>query len=98
MPRHTLSLWNRVQVAPRWGVGLGVVHRSDMYAAIDNKVTLPSYVEFDGALYFSVSRNVRAQANIENLLNTTYYATASGNNNISPGSPRAVRVALSTGW
>jgi catecholate siderophore receptor len=98
VPRHTLSLWNRYQVAQRWGAGLGVVHRSEMYAAIDNKVTLPSFVDFDGALYVTLARNVRAQAFIENLLNTRYYVTAHNNNNISPGSRRAVRVTVATGF
>jgi catecholate siderophore receptor len=96
VPRHTLSVWNKYQVSQRWGAGLGVVHRSDMFAAIDNKVTLPSFVELDGALYVMLPRHVRAQANIENLFNTRYYVTAHNNNNISPGSQRAVRVSLAS--
>jgi catecholate siderophore receptor len=98
VPRHTLSVWNRYQIAQRWGAGLGAVHRSDMYAAIDNKVTLPSFVDFDGALYFTLTRSVRAQAFIENLFNTRYYVTAHNNNNISPGSRRAVRVTVASGF
>ena len=94
VPRHTLSLWNRYQAAQRWGAGLGVVHRSEMYAAIDNNVSLPSFVDFDGALYVTLARSVRAQAFIENLLNTRYYVTAHNNNNISPGSQRALRVMV----
>ncbi len=38
--------------------------------------------------------NVRAQLNVENLFNRRYIATADGNNNITPGSPRAVRALL----
>ncbi|HEU0079358.1 MAG TPA: TonB-dependent receptor, partial [Longimicrobiaceae bacterium] len=38
VPENTFSLWNRVQVGPALGVGLGVVHQSDMFAAIDNTV------------------------------------------------------------
>jgi len=98
VPRHTLSLWNRYQVSRRWGAGIGVIHRSDMFAAIDNRVTLPGFVEVDGAIYAGVGRNVRVQANIENLLGTTYYVTAHGNDNISPGSPRAVRVSIVSGF
>jgi catecholate siderophore receptor len=98
VPRHTLSLWNRVQVAPRLGLGLAVVHRSEMYAGIDNKVTLPSFVELDGGVYFTISHGVRAQAYLENLFNGRYYVTAHSNNNISPGSPRAIRVAVVTGF
>jgi catecholate siderophore receptor len=36
------------------------------------------------------------QANIENLFNASYYVNADSNTNISPGSPRALRVALTT--
>jgi catecholate siderophore receptor len=54
-------------------------------------------MELDGALFFSLGRHVRAQLNIENLFNTEYYLTAHSNNNITPGSPRALRVSLTTG-
>jgi catecholate siderophore receptor len=94
VPRTTLSLWNKYQVARTWGVGVGVVHRADMYAAIDNTVTLPSFTEIDGAMYLSLGKNVRAQVNVENLFDARYYATSNGNNNITPGSPRAVRLAF----
>ena len=57
-----------------------------MYAAIDNKVTLQMTV--DVAAFFSVSRSVRAQVNIDNALNRKYYLTADNNNNITPGAPR----------
>jgi catecholate siderophore receptor len=98
VPRSTVSLWNRYQVVPRIGVGVGVAHRTDMYAAIDNKVTLPGYTEVDAALYLTLGRNVRAQANVENLFDTLHYATAHSNNNITPGSRRALRVSLTTGF
>ena len=46
-------------------------------------------------VYFSVSQpDFLSQANIENLLNKRYYASAHSNNNILPGSPRALRVTL----
>jgi catecholate siderophore receptor len=98
VPHHTLSLWNRVQISRPLGVGLGVVHRADMYAAIDNRVTLPAYTEVDAALFATLSRNLRAQLNVENLLGASYYTTASGNNNITPGSPRVARLSITTGF
>jgi catecholate siderophore receptor len=98
VPRHTLSLWNRYQLSRRLGAGIGVIHRADMYAAIDDKVTLPSFIEVDGAVYLTLARGVRLQANVENLFNVRYYSTANGNNNISPGSPRAVRVTIGSGF
>ena len=96
VPRTTVSLWNKLQLAPAWGVGLGVIHRGDMYAAIDNTVTLPGYTTADGALYVTLRQGVRAQVNVENLFNTRYFATSNGNNNIAPGAPRSLRVTVTT--
>jgi catecholate siderophore receptor len=98
VPRNTLSLWNRFQVTRRFGVGMGADHQSDVFAAIDNKVTLPSFVELDGALYLDLARHVRVQAYLENLTGLRYYPTAHNNNNITPGSPRAIRVSLASSF
>ena len=98
VPHTVASLWNKVQFAPRLGLGLGASRQSDMYAAIDNKVTLRGYTRVDAAAFFSVSPSVRAQINIDNALNRKYYLTADNNNNITPGAPRAVRVSLTTGF
>jgi catecholate siderophore receptor len=96
VPRHTLSLWNRYQFAPRVGAGLGLLYRSDMFAAIDNTVTLAGYVRADAALFISVTSKLRLQANVENIFDKRYFINADSNTNISPGSPRALRVALIT--
>jgi outer membrane receptor for ferric coprogen and ferric-rhodotorulic acid len=93
---YTMSLWNRYRFAARVGAGLGVTCRSDMFAVIDNTVTLPSYVRADAAAFFSLTSKIRLQANIEKLFNAKYYGNADSNTNISPGSPRALRVALTT--
>jgi len=94
VPHHTLSFWNTYQVHPRVGAGLGLVHRTDMFAAIDNSVTLPGYADVDAAVYVSLTERTRLQANVENLFNGRYYVNADNNTNISPGSPRAIRIAL----
>ena len=94
VPHHSFSLWNSYKVHPRLGLGLGVVHRSDMFAAFDNKVVLPGYTRADAAVFFSITERWRLQANIQNLFDTQYYLNADGNNNISPGVPRGARVAL----
>jgi len=73
-----------------------VIYRSDMFAAIDDTVTLPSYVRADAAVFVPVTERLRVQLNIENLLNAKYYVNADSNTNFSPGSPRAIRVALVT--
>ena len=96
VPRHTLSLWNRYQVGPKFAVGVGVLYRSDMFATIDDTVTIPSYVRADAAVYWSLPKTTRLQINVENLFDKKYFLNADSNTNISPGSPRAIRVALMT--
>jgi len=94
VPRHTFSLWNNYQVISRLGFGLGLVNRDDMFAAIDNTVVLPGYIRADAAVYFKFNEKFRLQSNLTNLFNRKYYVNADGNNNISPGAPRGVRVSL----
>ena len=96
VPRHTLSLWNMCQVRPRVSVAAGIVRRTDMFAAIDDSVVLPGYTTLDAATYVSLSGRARLQVNAENVLNRRYFANADNNTNISPGSPRAFRIALAT--
>jgi catecholate siderophore receptor len=95
VPHHTLSLWNHVQLAPRIAAGLGVIHRSQMFATIDNSVVLPAYTRVDAAAYYSLTKDLRLQVNVENVLDTRYFANADSNTNISPGSPRTARVGVS---
>jgi catecholate siderophore receptor len=94
VPQHTFSLWSMLQVRPRVSAGAGIVYRSDMFAAIDDTVTLPGYTRVDAAVYMPLVRGLRLQANVENLFDRAYYANADSNTNISPGSPRTVRVGL----
>jgi catecholate siderophore receptor len=98
VPASTLSFWNKYQLAPRFSLALGLVHQTDMYAAISNTVKLPAFTRVDGGLYFSLTEGVRTQMNLENIFNEQYYPLANGNNNITPGSPRAIRVSVTTGF
>ena len=43
-------------------------------------------------VYAKINENWRVQLNVENIFNTGYWATADGNNNISPGQPRTFRL------
>ncbi|MBV8860126.1 MAG: TonB-dependent siderophore receptor [Acidobacteria bacterium] len=94
VPRHTLSLWNKYQLNRRLAAGLGVVSRSDSFVAVDNTVVLPGYTRLDAAVFYSFSESWRLQGNVENLSDRRYFANADSNTNISPGSPRALRVGL----
>jgi catecholate siderophore receptor len=94
VPERTLSLWNKYSLTDRLGAALGVIRQSKVFAAIDNKVTLPSFTRFDGALFAGIGFGLRAQINVENILNVKYFPTAHSNNNISPGSPREARLSI----
>ena len=94
VPHNTFSLWNKYQLSSRLGAGIGIIYRSDMFAAIDNTVVLPGYLKADAAVFYNLSEHWRLQANLENITNTRYYANADSNTNISPGSPRGLKVGI----
>ncbi|HTL45646.1 MAG TPA: TonB-dependent siderophore receptor [Vicinamibacterales bacterium] len=96
VPRHSASLWNLYQIERRLAFAAGVVHRSDVFAAIDNTVVLPGFTTVDAAAYLDVTARARLQVNVENVFDARYYANADNNTNISPGWPRAARIALVT--
>jgi catecholate siderophore receptor len=98
VPHHTFSLWSNYQVHPRVGAALGIVYRSDMFAAIDNTVVLSGYTRIDAAAFVPLSKRARLQLNVENLFDKKYFANADNNTNISPGYPRVIRVALTTSF
>jgi len=47
-------------------------------------------------VYYTINESLEVQVNVENLLDETYWGTAHNDNNITPGSPRAVRATLTT--
>lgn len=98
VPRHTLSLWNKYQFTPAWGAGVGVIHQTKMYAAVDNTVTLPSFTRVDGAMYWTLDKNLSAQLNLVNLFDREYFETAHSNTNITPASPRAAYLTVTASY
>jgi len=96
VPHHIASLWNNYRIHSRYGVALGLISRSAMFATIDSTVRLPGYLRADAALYVNLGDNIRLQGNFENISNIRYTSNADSNTNISPGSPRAIRVGLTT--
>jgi catecholate siderophore receptor len=92
VPLNQFSWWNKYQFTPVWSGALGVIYFSDSFASSDDSVKLPGFVRFDAAVYAKINEMWRAQVNIENILNKGYWATADGNNNLSPGQPRTIRL------
>jgi catecholate siderophore receptor len=95
VPEHSASFWNRYNVSPKLGLGLGVVYRSDVFVATDNAVTLDSFTRVDAAAFYSLNDNLLLQLNVENLFDEDYFASAHSNNNLMPGAPWGVRLGVS---
>ena len=94
VPTHSLSLWNRYDFSPTLGAGLGLVYRDSIYSSTSNAVTLPAFTRVDAALFYTLSKQYKLQLNVENLFDKKYYAAAHNDSNITPGSPRALKVSL----
>ena len=94
LPKHVASLWNRYDLTSAWGVGIGVIYQTEMFAASDNLVTLPAFTRVDAGVFYTPNDRLRMQLNVENLLDERYYPNAHNNNNITPGSPLAVRAGV----
>jgi len=93
VPYNQFALWNKYQINPTWAAALGVIYFSDSFASSDDSVRLPGFVRVDAALYAKIDETWRAQLNIENIFNKGYWASADGDNNISPGQPRTFKVS-----
>lgn len=92
VPYNQFAWWNKYQFTPMWSAALGVIYFGDSFASSDDTVRLPSFVRFDAAVYAKIDENWSAQLNVENIFDKGYWASADGNNNISPGQGRTVRL------
>ena len=93
VPYNQFSWWNKYQITPVWGAGLGFIYFSDSFASSDDTVKLPGFFRVDAAIYLKINEMWRAKLNVENIFDKGYWASADGNNNISPGQPRTFRVS-----
>ncbi len=95
VPEQTLSLWNKFNLGSGWGTGLGVIHQSSSFTSFNNTVQLPAFTRVDGAVYYAFDARTALAFNAENLFDKKYFPTVDGDNNISPGAPRTLRLTLS---
>jgi catecholate siderophore receptor len=93
VPYNQFAWWNKYQFNETWGAALGIIYFGDSFATSDDTVRLPGFVRFDTALYLKINETWRAQLNVENIFNTGYWASADGDNNISPGQSRTFRLS-----
>ena len=69
MPRHTFALWNRHDFTPALGAGVGVIHRTKMFASNQlvataaspfPNVELPGYTRVDAAVFYRIDDRLTA--------------------------------------
>jgi catecholate siderophore receptor len=89
VPHNQFSVWSTYDLNEHWGFGAGVHGQSSRYTSFTNTVKLPAYVVGDLMAYYQM-KNLRFQINFNNVSDETYFATASGDNQIMPGIPRSV--------
>ena len=92
VPYNQIAWWNKFKFTDMWSAGVGVIYFGDSFANSDDTVRLPGFVRIDAGIYANIDQNWKAQITVENLFNTNYWASADGDNNISPGQGRTVRV------
>lgn len=92
VPYNQFSWWNKYQFDPVWAASVGLVYFSDSYASSDDTVRLPGWFRVDAGIFAKIDKTWRAQLNVENVFNKGYWASADGNNNITPGQTRTFRV------
>ncbi len=92
VPYNQFAWWNKYQFDPIWAAALGIIYFSDSFANSDDTVRLPGFWRFDAGIYAKIDQNWSAQLTVENIFNKGYWASADGNNNISPGQGRTARL------
>lgn len=95
LPENMFSIWNQVEVTPRFGIGLGLTHQDESFINNGNTAVLPAYTRVDAAAYYDVSENIRVQVNVENLTDTTYFPNSHATHQASVGAPINARFAIS---
>lgn len=92
VPFNQFSWWNKYRFTPVWAASVDLIYFSDSFASSDDSVKLPGFFRVDAGVFAKINETWRTQVNIENVFNKGYWASADGNNNISPGQPPTVRL------
>jgi iron complex outermembrane receptor protein len=75
------------------GIGLGSNFAAKRMASGDGKLTLPAYLIFDAALYYSIDK-FRLSGNLNNVLNTDHWIGGFDYNRLFPGTPRNFLIGI----
>ena len=94
LPENMFSIWNNIEVTPRFGIGLGLTHQDESFINNGNTAVLPAYTRVDAAAFYEISDNLRVQVNIENLTDTLYFPNSHSTHEASVGAPINARFAI----
>ena len=93
VPRQQVSLWTAHDITNTFRLAGGFVSQTAAFTSFTNSVKLPGYLRVDGAAFCRI-KDSTLSLSVTNLLGKRYYPTANGDNNISPGAPRALQLSL----
>ena len=93
VPFNQFSWWNKYQFNSVWAASVGVIYFSDSFASSDDTVRLPGFVRVDAGVFARINETWSTRLTVENIFDKGYWASADGDNNISPGASRTFRVA-----
>ncbi len=100
-PDHAASVWSTYDFGgflEGLSVGAGAQYVGERAGDVYNTIFIPAYTRVDASLAYSFETSVgslRAQINVQNLTDKTYYDSGGGYLPLYPGSPRAVWASLS---
>jgi iron complex outermembrane receptor protein len=93
VPDYQFSLWSTYRIQQGnlrgLGFGLGLFSVGQRAGNSLNSFNLPSYFRVDAGLFYN-RENWRAQLNVQNLLNTSYFLSSDGFLGVIPGAPLTV--------
>lgn len=92
-PISSSNIWTRYNfeslILADLGIGLGMQYSGNMVPWFVRDFTIPSFVVFDAALYYSPDKsNFQIALNINNLFDKTYWIGAQNYLRLFPGAPR----------
>lgn len=96
-PENTASIWNRMQVTERLGLGLGITYAGTRLGEVPrtgSRVVLPDHFVADFVVYYDHPA-VYGTLKVGNVFDRVYYESGSNDRRIVPGAPRRFVFSLS---
>jgi len=99
-PEHNANFWGRYDFMNKTlkgiGIGFGAQYVDERYTWYNpsyntNRVLLPEYTVFDGAVYYKPNNtNMQLTLKVNNLFNDTYWLGGLSPSRLGPGAPRNI--------